>query len=144
MKTLLNRTFLVIASCILFCSCHHTDLKSKVIGEWEGIYEREVSRQGMITEHEYHNIITFNPNGTFTDRYDGGVVWEGTWSLEGRDFAIYYERVYEKGVLVKDANTFHGTGRLEKVTDTEMMLDLDVVADGYGGYLDTKMDFIRR
>ena len=119
---------------ILFVSCQHTDLKSKVVGDWEGIYEHQVSPRGTVTEHEYHNIITFNSNGTFTDRYDGGVVREGTWSLEGRDFAIYYERMYENGVLIKEADTFHGTGRLEKVTDTEMMLDLEVVADEYWPY----------
>lgn len=141
MKQVIITLSLVVG--ILFCSCQRTDLKSKVVGEWEGIYERDVNPKGEVSEYEYHNIITFNSNGTFTDRYDGGVVREGTWSLDGRDFAIYYERMYENGVLNKKADTFHGIGRLEKVTDTEMMLDLAVSADGLSGHLDVKQDYIR-
>lgn len=141
-------TLMCLMATITLFSCHQsdkTDYKAMMIGDWECIHEHHENQAGDKSDFEDHNIISFKSDGTFTDKYNTGVVYEGSWSLNGRDLTIDYKKAFENGVQKNtSAAVMHGSGKLKKITDREMTYKTHVTVPGFDGYLDITQDFIRK
>lgn len=112
-----------------------TQCREQLIGQWKMTYERQVTRYGeetSLNDEEWIGLtLTFNEDGKLVLCSKTGKTYEGTWSLSPEGISMQYR-----------AGNYY-TGKITKVNDTDLELDLKSTEDGYDGYLNVTWRFKR-
>lgn len=140
------KTLMIVALCgaaIGMVSCNtkqnvpidQTQCREQLIGQWKMTYERQVTRYGeetSLNDAEWMGVtFTFNDDGKLVLCSKTGKTYEGTWSLSSEGISMQYR-----------AGNYYN-GKITKVNDTDLELELKSTEDGYDGYLNVIWRFER-
>ena len=96
-----------MAMTMLLSSCQskidQSQYRDQILGKWKCTYEKQISTKGTVIEDYPNYIAEFSSGGKYKETHPaevGGNVNEATWSIDGTNLTLVFEKLTDNGKIV--------------------------------------------